>query len=73
MRKNAAEKTGVAFADLSSIRGKKEFQSAEGTVCYLADGSTILVSNAAATHPGDEGMAQIADKVIEAFDSIRGE
>ena len=65
MRKQAAENQNVLFADLSEIIGNKEYQSKEGTICTLDDGSTIAVSKEAATHPGDKGMEYIANKVIE--------
>ena len=65
MRKAAAEETGIAFADLSEIRGKEEYQSKEGTVFYEADGTENTVSKEAETHPGDAGMKYIAEKVIE--------
>lgn len=65
IRKAAAEKSECAFADLGDIRGKKEYQSENGIVCYLEDGNTITVQENAATHPGDEGMEFIADRVIE--------
>ena len=64
LRKAAAEETGIAFADLSEIRGKAEYQSKEGTVFMKADGTEDTVSKEAETHPGDEGMKYIADKVI---------
>ena len=64
-RKKAAEQTSCAFADLSEIIGDSEYQSKAGTVCYLKDGTTVEVSEEAATHPGDKGMVYIANKVIE--------
>ena len=66
-RKAAAEKTGAQFADLAGIIGDKSYQSKAGTVCELADGGTITVTEASATHPGDEGMRYIADRVLEAI------
>ncbi len=68
LRKAAAEETGVAFADLSEIRGKAEYQSKEGTVFMKEDGTEDTVSKEAETHPGDAGMQYIADKVIEALE-----
>ena len=65
IRKDAAKKTEVDFADLSEVIQNKEYQSKAGTVCYLEDGTTIEVSEKASTHPGDKGMEYIADKVIE--------
>ena len=67
MRKTAAENTGVLFADLSAIIGKKDYQSETGMVCYLSDGSSIEVSEAASTHPGDKGMQYIAAQVKKAL------
>lgn len=32
------------------------------------DGSTEIVSEAAATHPGDKGMKYISEKVIEVME-----
>ena len=64
LRRAAAAETGIAFADLSEIRGNPEYQSREGTVFQLPDGSTETVSKAAETHPGDAGMKYIADQVI---------
>lgn len=67
LRKTAAEQTNSSFADLSSIRGKTEYQSVVNKECLLEDGSTIKVSKEAATHPGDEGMEYIADAILKAF------
>lgn len=65
MRKQAAANQNVLFADLSDIIGNKDYQSKEGTICTLDDGSTIAVSKEAETHPGDKGMEYIANKVME--------
>lgn len=63
-RKRVAAK-GCLFADLAEIRGKKEYQSREGTECLMLDGKKARVSKEAETHPGDEGMAFIARRIIE--------
>lgn len=68
MRQQAAENTNTPFADLAPIIGDKKYQSKEGTVCELTDGSTREVSKVEETHPGNEGMAYIADQVIEKID-----
>ncbi len=67
MRRKAASESGVAFADLSEIIGNTDYQSSVGEICYLEDGSTITVNEAAASHPGDKGMQYIADKILEAY------
>lgn len=46
----------------------KQYQSKERKTCTPDDGSTITVSKAAETHPDDEGMKQIAQKVNEIVD-----
>lgn len=68
-RKQAAKRQNVLFADLSDIIGNKDYQSKEGIVCTLDDGSTIAVSKEAETHPGDKGMAYIAERVMEQIHS----
>ena len=66
-RQQAAQNTHCAFVDLSEIINNKNYQSYEGQECLLPDGSTIQVSHAAATHPGDKGMEYIANAVITAI------
>ena len=65
MRKAAASETGCLFADLSEVMRDTAYQSKAGTICYIEDGSTIEVSEEAATHPGDKGMKYIADAVMK--------
>lgn len=64
-RKTAAENEHCAFADLSEIMNDRNYQSKEGTECFLKNGKTIKVSKNAETHPNDEGMQYIADRIIE--------
>ena len=66
-RQQAAQNTNCSFVDLSEIMNNKDYQSNEGQECLLPDGSTIQVSHAAATHPGDNGMKYIAEEVIAAI------
>lgn len=65
MRKTAAYNCDCGFADLSKVIGNEEYQSKPGTICFMKDGTTEKVSEAASTHPGDKGMEYIADNVIE--------
>ena len=65
VRQRVADKTNCLFADLASIRGKREYQSREGIVCYMIDGSMEYVTKNAETHPGDEGMHFIAESVLK--------
>ena len=68
MRKEAVKNSNVLFADLSEVIGNKTYQSQTGKKCRLNDGSFIEVSERASTHPGDEGMQYIADKVAAALE-----
>lgn len=68
MRRNAAKSTSVKFADLSDIIGDNSYQSSVGIEFEKVDGSTEIVSEAAATHPGDKGMKYISEKVIEVME-----
>lgn len=65
IRKNAAEKTGCHFADFSEIIGETKYQSKGGTICYRNNGNTYIVSKEMETHPSDNGMKYISDKVIK--------
>ena len=65
IRKAVANDKGCGFADLSDIRGKSEYQSQTGIICEMPDGSTESVPEEAATHPGDEGMAVIAERILQ--------
>lgn len=65
MRRRVSEQSNSSFADLSEIFGDKAYQSETGQICYMQDGSTVEVPEAASTHPGDRGMRYIADRVIE--------
>ena len=65
LRKTAANNSGVLFADLSEVIGDSSYQSEVGLECYKSDGSTIIVSEAAASHPGDKGMEYIAKTIIK--------
>ena len=68
IRRSVATEAGIAFVDLGEIRGKEEYQSREGTECLLADGSMITVDKDAETHPGDAGMAYIAEQLIKTLE-----
>ena len=65
IRRMAAMETKTAFADLTEIRNKKEYQSMEGIEYVLPDGSTGKVTKEEETHPGDAGMAYIAEQLIK--------
>lgn len=65
LRKAAALNKNAIFVDLSDIMNKREYQSREGIECIGINGTKVFVSKAAETHPGDAGMEEIADRVID--------
>ena len=61
-----AAEHGASFADISAIRGKSSYKISYGTKVYGDDGKTHYVRDAGVTeHPNDQGMAYIAEKIIE--------
>ena len=66
IKKGIAEKQGVAFADLSAIRGKKEYQSAMGATVYDEQGNAHVVDHVGVSgHPGDKGMKYIGEAILD--------
>lgn len=66
MKRRAAQKTGVPFADLSAIRGDAAYQCSVGDPVYGADGQAHLIDREmVAKHPNDAGMAYIAQAIID--------
>lgn len=65
IRKNVCAKNNLLFADLSEIINNPDYQSQTGSICYLNDGTTIIVPEIAATHPGDKGFEYIYNKIVE--------
>lgn len=65
IKRAVAEKCGVAFADLSEIRGNEAYECGFGTVIYDEEGNEHIVEHSGvAIHPGDKAMKYIADAVI---------
>ena len=64
MKKAAAEKTGVDFVSLEEIKGEAEYRAGLGTVVYDKEGHGHTIDHdGVAKHPGDKGMAYIAEAV----------
>ena len=65
IKKAVAEKCQVPFADLSEIRGNREYDCGFGTIIYEENGTEHIVEHAGvAVHPGDKAMQYIAEAVI---------
>ena len=66
VRAEAAKKCGVDFAPLKEALNDPKYRSRIGAVVYDAKGKPHTVGHkGVARHPGDEGMAFIAGKVLE--------
>ena len=66
IKRSVAETTGIDFVDLTDIRGVVKYQSYIGAIVQGDDGEVHTVEHSGvAIHPGDEGMAVIADRVLE--------
>ena len=64
----AAEKCGAEFADLAPVIGKKEYMCGLNTIVKDDAGKPHKVTHAGVgRHPGDKGMAYIADTILKAF------
>lgn len=73
IKRGICSEKGVAFADLSEIRGRKEYQSSIGAVVYGDDGEPHTVKHMGVSgHPGDAGMKYIADRVNELIGKGKG-
>lgn len=66
VRAEAAKKCGVDYASLKEALNDPKYRSRIGAVVYDAKGKLHTVQHkGVARHPGDAGMAFIADKVLE--------
>lgn len=64
MKKKAAKTSGVDYISLCDIKDNGEFQAGKGTLVYDKDGNAhIIEHDGVAAHPGDKGMAYIAEAV----------
>ena len=66
VRAEAAQKCGVDYVSLKDAHDNPIFRSKIGAVVFDAEGNRHIVKHAGvAKHPGDEGMAFIAAKILE--------
>lgn len=65
LKKCAAENTGVIYVSLDGIRDNSEYYAGRGTIVEDSEGNDhIIEHNGVANHPGDKGMAAIAERII---------
>lgn len=70
MKKEAADKCGATFIDMSEIKENSIYQCGMKTVVYDSDGNPHTVKHeGVAKHPGDSGMQYIADAIISTLEN----
>ena len=62
----ACEKWSIQTINISSLHIKAN-EGVSGQTYVTANGTTAVVPDTWITHPGDNGMQAIADKIIEAL------
>ena len=70
MEFNACALTDAEYVSLEGIAGNEEYYCGIGTTVYDEDGDEHIVEHdGVAMHPGDAGMAAIAERIIAAIDN----
>ena len=71
VRSAAAAQCGAEYLSLKAAHGDPQYQSWLGAVVFDAEGREhVIEHDGVASHPGDEGMAFIADLILK---KLRGE
>ena len=69
MKEEICNELGIDFVDLSDLYNMKEYKAGVGTKVWGDDGMEHIIEHSGvASHPGDEGMKCIADKVLKQID-----
>lgn len=69
IKRSVCDDMGITFVDLSDIRGKAGYQAGIGTtVCGNGGDKHTIEHEGVAKHPGDKGMALIAERVLKRID-----
>lgn len=64
LKEQVAKNCGVTYVSLSKIKDNKDYQVGTGTVVYDDDGNKHTINHeGVAAHPGDKGMAYIANAI----------
>lgn len=66
LKEQACAEVGVEYVSLKGIKDNKEYQCGLGTTVFDAEGNPHIVEHeGVARHPGDRGMAAIADRILQ--------
>jgi hypothetical protein len=66
IKKAGCEELDVPFMDISDVRGDKEYMAEMGKTVLGYEGEEHVIGHdGVAAHPGDEGMAVIAERILE--------
>ena len=69
LKKEAAENSGVEYVSLEGIKDNSAYYAGMGTTVYDEEGNPHQIDHeGVALHPGDMGMAAIADRIISAIE-----
>ena len=67
LKEQACAEVGVEYVSLMGIKDNKKYQCGLGSTVFDADGKPHIVEHeGVASHPGDKGMAAIADRILQA-------
>ena len=74
IKKQVCQNTGATFVDLSSMWGDTSNEVGMGSTVYGSDGKEHKIEHdGVAKHPGDKGMAEIAELVHETITENKGQ
>lgn len=70
LKQNVAKITGAEFVSLEGIKDNPEYYCGIGQIVYDSDGNEHIVEHkGVASHPGDNGMLEIANRIIEQIET----
>ena len=70
LKAEAAKNAGAEYVSLEGIKDNKDYYAGMGTTVYDDEGNPHTIDHAGvANHPGDQGMAVIAERIISVIDN----